>query len=101
MNSLLIYTLSIVAKQKVLLFTVNCMLLYDVALSETQEVIHVESSIAAYWQLQPDCTQAYCLLPQAASQSQSQSHFTTDSQSASPAWCQAPIWDQQPIFISP
>jgi hypothetical protein len=26
------------------------------------------------------------------------SHITTYSQSASPSWCQAPIWDQQPIF---
>jgi hypothetical protein len=31
-------------------------------------------------------------------QSQSQSYITTDSQSASPSWCQAPIWDQRPIF---
>jgi hypothetical protein len=30
--------------------------------------------------------------------SQSQSHITTDSQSASPSWCQAPIWDPRPIF---
>jgi hypothetical protein len=33
--------------------------------------------------------------------SQSQSHITTDSQSASPSWCQAPIWDPRPIFLSP
>jgi hypothetical protein len=26
------------------------------------------------------------------------SYITTDSQSASPSWCQAPIWDQRPIF---
>jgi hypothetical protein len=29
---------------------------------------------------------------------QSQSYITTDSQSASPSWCQASIWDPQPIF---
>jgi hypothetical protein len=29
------------------------------------------------------------------------SHITTDSQSASPFWCQAPIWDPRPIFLSP
>jgi hypothetical protein len=34
-------------------------------------------------------------------QSQSQSHITTDSQSASPSWCQAPIWDPRPICLSP
>jgi hypothetical protein len=33
--------------------------------------------------------------------SQSQSHITTDNQSASPSWCQAPIWDPRPIFLSP
>jgi hypothetical protein len=32
------------------------------------------------------------------SQSQSQSYITTDRRSASPSWCQAPIWDQRPIF---
>jgi hypothetical protein len=32
---------------------------------------------------------------------QSQSHITTNNQSASPSWCQAPIWDQQPIILSP
>jgi hypothetical protein len=31
----------------------------------------------------------------------SQSYITTDSQSASPSWCQAPIWDQRSIFLSP
>jgi hypothetical protein len=31
----------------------------------------------------------------------SRSHITTDSQSASLSWCQAPIWDPQPIFLSP
>jgi hypothetical protein len=31
--------------------------------------------------------------------SQSQSHITTESQSASPSWCQAPIWDPRPIFF--
>jgi hypothetical protein len=31
----------------------------------------------------------------------SQSHITTDSQSASPSWCQAPIWDPRPISLSP
>jgi hypothetical protein len=35
------------------------------------------------------------------SQSQRQSCITTDSQSASPSWCQAPIWDPWPIFLSP
>jgi hypothetical protein len=29
---------------------------------------------------------------------QSQSYITTDSQSASLSWCQAPIWDPRPIF---
>jgi hypothetical protein len=29
----------------------------------------------------------------------SQSHITTDSQSASPSWCQAPIWDPRSIFL--
>jgi hypothetical protein len=29
---------------------------------------------------------------------QSQSYITTDSQSASPSWFQAPIWDPRPIF---
>jgi hypothetical protein len=28
----------------------------------------------------------------------SQSYITTDSQSASLSWCQAPIWDPRPIF---
>jgi hypothetical protein len=32
---------------------------------------------------------------------QSQSHITTDNQSASPSWCEAPIWDPWPMFISP
>jgi hypothetical protein len=27
--------------------------------------------------------------------------LTTDNQSASPSWCQAPIWDPRPIFLSP
>jgi hypothetical protein len=31
----------------------------------------------------------------------SQSHITTDNQSASPSWCQVPIWDLRPIFLSP
>jgi hypothetical protein len=30
--------------------------------------------------------------------SQSQSYITTDGQSASLSWCQAPIWDTRPIF---
>jgi hypothetical protein len=30
---------------------------------------------------------------------QSQSHITTDNQSASPSWCQAPIWDPPPVFL--
>jgi hypothetical protein len=34
-------------------------------------------------------------------QHQSQSHITTDNQSDSPSWCQAPIWDSRPIFLSP
>jgi hypothetical protein len=29
---------------------------------------------------------------------QSQSYITTDSQSASPSWYQAPTWDPRPIF---
>jgi hypothetical protein len=32
---------------------------------------------------------------------QSQSHITTDNQSAIPSLCQAPIWDQRPLFLSP
>jgi hypothetical protein len=32
-------------------------------------------------------------------QSQSQSYITTDRQSASLSWCQAPIWDPHPIFL--
>jgi hypothetical protein len=32
--------------------------------------------------------------------SQSQSHITTDNQSASSSSCQAPIWDPRPIFLS-
>jgi hypothetical protein len=31
---------------------------------------------------------------------QNQSYLMTDSQSASPAWCQASIWDLQPISLS-
>jgi hypothetical protein len=30
----------------------------------------------------------------------SQSYITTDGQSASLSWCQAPIWDHRPIFFS-
>jgi hypothetical protein len=33
--------------------------------------------------------------------SQSQSYVTTDSQSASLSWCQAPIWDPRPTSLSP
>jgi hypothetical protein len=33
------------------------------------------------------------------SQSQSQSYITTDGQSASLSWCQAPIWDPRPAFL--
>jgi hypothetical protein len=29
--------------------------------------------------------------------SQGQSYIMTDSQSASPSWCQEPIWDPRPI----
>jgi hypothetical protein len=29
------------------------------------------------------------------------SHITTDSRSARPPWCRAPIWDPRPIFLSP
>jgi hypothetical protein len=29
------------------------------------------------------------------------SHITTDSQSASLSWCQSPIRDPRPIFLSP
>jgi hypothetical protein len=32
------------------------------------------------------------------SQRQRQSYITTDSQSANLSWCQAPIWEQRPIF---
>jgi hypothetical protein len=32
-------------------------------------------------------------------QSRSQSYVTTDSQSASLSWCQAPIWDLRPDFF--
>jgi hypothetical protein len=38
---------------------------------------------------------------QSQSQSQTQSHITTGNQSDSPSWCQAPIWDPRPIFLSP
>jgi hypothetical protein len=31
----------------------------------------------------------------------SRSHITTDSQSASLSWCQAPIWDPRSILLSP
>jgi hypothetical protein len=37
--------------------------------------------------------------PSIAAASQSQSHITTDSQSASPSWCQAPIWNPRSIFF--
>jgi hypothetical protein len=33
------------------------------------------------------------------SQSQSQSYITTDGQSASLSWCQAPIWDLKTRFL--
>jgi hypothetical protein len=33
--------------------------------------------------------------------SQSRSHITTGNQSVSPSWCQAPIWDPRPVFLSP
>jgi hypothetical protein len=33
--------------------------------------------------------------------SQSQSHITTDNQSASLSWCQATSWDPRPILLSP
>jgi hypothetical protein len=33
--------------------------------------------------------------------SQRQDYITTDSQSASPSWCQAPIWDTRQIYLSP
>jgi hypothetical protein len=33
--------------------------------------------------------------------SRSWSYITTDSQSARLSWCQAPIWDLWPIFLSP
>jgi hypothetical protein len=32
--------------------------------------------------------------------SQTQIYITIDGQSASLTWCQAPIWDRQPIFLS-
>jgi hypothetical protein len=32
---------------------------------------------------------------------QSQGHIMTDSKSAIPSWCQTPICDQRPIFLSP
>jgi hypothetical protein len=31
----------------------------------------------------------------------SRSYITTDCQSASLSWCQAPIWDSQPLFLLP
>jgi hypothetical protein len=40
-------------------------------------------------------------LPTNSGQNQSQSHITIDNQPASPSWCQAPIWDPRPIFLSP
>jgi hypothetical protein len=43
------------------------------------------------------------LLPQGStdsqSQNQSKSYITTDGQSASLTWCQAPIWDSWPILL--
>jgi hypothetical protein len=35
------------------------------------------------------------------SQSKGQSYITTDGQSASLSWCQAPIWDSRPFFLLP
>jgi hypothetical protein len=35
----------------------------------------------------------------AITSSQSQSYITTDCQTASLPWCQAPIWDPRPIFF--
>jgi hypothetical protein len=32
--------------------------------------------------------------------SQSQSHITTDNQSASPSWSQVPIWDQVKVKVT-
>jgi hypothetical protein len=50
-------------------------------------------------QLGPNERVSSCLKTcQSQSQSQSQSYITTDSQSASLYWCQAPIWDPRPIF---
>jgi hypothetical protein len=40
-------------------------------------------------------------LPWSSGLSQSQSHITPDRQSVGPSWCQAPIWDPRPIFLSP
>jgi hypothetical protein len=42
---------------------------------------------------------AECKASVCQSQNQSQSYITTDGQSTSLSWCQAPIWDQRPIFI--
>jgi hypothetical protein len=39
------------------------------------------------------------LQPEAKYSSQSQSYITTDSQSASLSWFQAPIWDPRQIFL--
>jgi hypothetical protein len=36
---------------------------------------------------------------QSGIQSQRQSYITTDGQSASLSWCQAPVWDPRPIFL--
>jgi hypothetical protein len=40
-----------------------------------------------------------CLIWDSPNLVKSQSHITIDSQSASPSWCQAPIWDPRPIFL--
>jgi hypothetical protein len=45
-------------------------------------------------------TQCPQFLASVATRSQSQSHITTDNQSASLSWCQAPISDPRPIFLS-
>jgi hypothetical protein len=39
-----------------------------------------------------------CLKSLPTDTTQSQSYITTDSQSASPSWCQEPIWEPRPIF---
>jgi hypothetical protein len=52
-----------------------------------------------FWQFRVYWCGAPSLTRSRVSTFQSQSHITTDNQSASSSWWQAPIWDQRPIFL--